>query len=363
MKIINKTIYSSKGKLTKPQGAVIHNDGGSINATPEFYVSWLPTHNPEAGFAHYYINKDTNFRAMDTYSITWHCGNSWGNANLLSYEVCQSGGYGITGASDKDFLANEEATFKQVAEDFKYYGLKPSRDTVFLHRSLSSTDCPWRSWQLHVGKGAANTKANRNKLVDYFVSRIKHYMDGSGSSKPSATTNKAITKKPASNSKPLTNGKVGDKVKVVDALYVSSDGTGRSTAKKGKTGTIKKVVSSGKRYLVEDWGWGHANDLQLVTSAAKPKPTTTKKPASNGGWIAEKGTFTLSKAIYLRTSASSNGGSLGLIGVGQKIEYNAFKHSGGYVWIRQPRANGKYGYMATGESKNGKRVSKWGTFK
>lgn len=60
----------------------------------------------------------------------------------------------------------------------------------------------------------------------------------------------------------MKDGKVGDKVKVYDSLYKSTDGTGRSTAKRGQTGTIKRVEKSGKRYLVENWGWGHDNDLQ-----------------------------------------------------------------------------------------------------
>lgn len=51
VEIINKTIYSSKGSLGKPSGAVIHNDAGGKGATAKSYVSSLPNHNPAVGFA------------------------------------------------------------------------------------------------------------------------------------------------------------------------------------------------------------------------------------------------------------------------------------------------------------------------
>ena len=35
----------------------------------------------------------------------------------------------------------------------------------------------------------------------------------------------------------------------------------------GKTGTIKRVVSGNKPYLIDSLGWAHKNDIQLVTSS------------------------------------------------------------------------------------------------
>ena len=60
----------------------------------------------------------------------------------------------------------------------KSYDLPVNRSTVNLHRQYFGTSCPHRSWDIHVGKGAANTTANNNKMKDYFVKRIKHYYDG-----------------------------------------------------------------------------------------------------------------------------------------------------------------------------------------
>ncbi|HBI2020805.1 TPA: N-acetylmuramoyl-L-alanine amidase, partial [Enterococcus faecalis] len=93
------------------------------------------------GFAHYYIDRNTIARVEDTFNAAWHTANSDGNLNYVGYEVCQS-----MGASDADFLANEQMTFKQVAEDMKFWGMQPNRDTVRLHKEFVPTACPHRSW-------------------------------------------------------------------------------------------------------------------------------------------------------------------------------------------------------------------------
>lgn len=90
-----------------------------------------------------------------------------------------------------------------------------------------------------------------------------------GYSANSSSNNNTSTSKPAAS----TSFKVGDKVKITDALYKDSTGAGRSTASRGKTGTIKRVVSGNKPYLIDSLGWAHKNDIQLVTAVT----TTTKK--------------------------------------------------------------------------------------
>ena len=148
------------------KGVVIHNDAGSIYGTPEWYTNWLSTRDKSLGIAHYYITKDAIARLVDTNKIAYHCGDgispTSGNGNYIGYEVCQS-----IGASDADFLANEEMTFRQVAEDMLYYGIPVNRDTVRLHKEFVPTSCPHRSWDLH-GRSV-------NAVKDYFISRIKYY--------------------------------------------------------------------------------------------------------------------------------------------------------------------------------------------
>ena len=80
-----------------------------------------------------------------------------------------------------------------------------------------------------------------------------------GYSANSSSNNNTSTSKPAAS----TSFKVGDKVKITDALYKDSTGAGRSTASRGKTGTIKRVVSGNKPYLIDSLGWAHKNDIQL----------------------------------------------------------------------------------------------------
>ncbi|MET1966769.1 N-acetylmuramoyl-L-alanine amidase [Enterococcus gallinarum] len=97
-----------------------------------------------------------------------------------------------------------------------------------------------------------------SKKMDAGVNALLKVMGyASGSSNSSSNTSNQST----------SNFKVGDKVKIVDALYKESTGAGRSTASRGKTGTIKRVVSGNKPYLIDSLGWAHKNDIQLVTTS------------------------------------------------------------------------------------------------
>ena len=128
-----------------PTGVVIHNDAGSNGANVAFYSNWLPTHDPELGFAHVYIASDGRLQASDFSNMAWHCANSYGNANYASWEVCQSEG------DLNQFLKNEQAVLDDVAKYMKQWGLTPSYDTIKLHQELSSTSCPRRSVEVHGG--------------------------------------------------------------------------------------------------------------------------------------------------------------------------------------------------------------------
>lgn len=89
--------------------------------------------------------------------------------------------------------------------------------------------------------------------------------------------------------------------------------------------------------------------------------SNTKRPAFSG-WIAEKWHFKLGQAINLRTEPNTSSKIIATLPVGSVLQYDSYKIDyNGYVWLRQPRSNG-YGYLASGESRNGKRVSTWGTF-
>lgn len=145
-----------------PAGIFLHNDAGSQNANAAFYRNWLQSHNLENGFAHYYVTADSILQAEDDANCAWHCGNSDGNLNYLSIEICQSmGELGI-------FQANEEKALALAAQKCKQYGIAPSNNTIRLHQEVYATACPHRSAEIHGGASAA-------KL--YFINRIKELMN------------------------------------------------------------------------------------------------------------------------------------------------------------------------------------------
>lgn len=147
-----------------PKGIFIHNDAGSQNANKEYYDSWLRTHNLGSGFAHYYVCNDGVLQAEDDQYKAWHCGQSDGNRNYLSIEVCQSLG-------DLDiFKENENVALMLAADKCKQYGIAPSSDTIKLHQEVFPTSCPHRSVEIHGG---------REQTKQYFVDKISEYMASS----------------------------------------------------------------------------------------------------------------------------------------------------------------------------------------
>ena len=100
-----------------------------------------------------------------------------------------------------------------------------------------------------------------------------------------------------------------------------------------------------------------------------PKPTNTpnkaqSKPFTQTGiqWISEKWHFVTNTPIYLRTAPNVKAPEIALLGTGSYIKYDAYAYADGYVWLRQPRADGSYGYLASGECVGNKRTSYWGSF-
>ena len=153
----------------KPKGAIIHNDAGRMSAVD--YITWLRmartpnTSKAESGFANYYIDRNNIVRVATTTIGAYAAANPYYNKNFLHYEVCQQ-----LGANNADWLANERAVFMQVAEDFHYYGLKPSMETIVLHHDVSrtGTSCPKRSMMTHGGNYPAVRK--------YFIDQVNYYM-------------------------------------------------------------------------------------------------------------------------------------------------------------------------------------------
>ena len=159
VKKINENLMDA-GRLTSIDFVVIHNDAGSM--TPEQYVNWLVNRDKSLGIAHYYCNRNTIARVIDTFNIGYHTGDWWSNCRSIGYEVCES-----MKVSDEEFLQNEDMTLMQATEDLIYYGLPINTQTVRLHHEFVPTTCPHRSMELH-GNSTESVK-------NYFVSRMRYF--------------------------------------------------------------------------------------------------------------------------------------------------------------------------------------------
>ena len=105
---------------------------------------------------------------------------------------------------------------------------------------------------------------------------------------------------------------------------------------------------------------------QTVINTPAPKPIAVPDKwvdAIGATWHKEDGTFTSNTAINLRWGATLQSNKLAELPAGSQIKYDAYSISNGFVWIRQPRENGQYAYLATGRAANGKRLDYWGSFK
>lgn len=160
VKKINETLMNDSGRLLNLEFVVIHNDAGSM--TPEQYVDWLRYRDKYLGIAHYYCNRNTIARVIDTVNIGYHTGDWWSNCRSIGYEVCES-----LKVNDEEFLQNEDMTLMQATEDLIYYGLPINMQTVRLHHEFVSTTCPHRSMELHGG--------TTESVKEYFVNRMRYF--------------------------------------------------------------------------------------------------------------------------------------------------------------------------------------------
>lgn len=98
-----------------------------------------------------------------------------------------------------------------------------------------------------------------------------------------------------------------------------------------------------------------------TTSNRTSQPATGQSWRDTLGdtWHREDGTFTSNSFINLRWGAKVNSSRIATITPGQTVKYDAWSRHDSYVWVRQPRSNGQYGYLAVRDI-NG---TAFGTFK
>lgn len=88
--------------------------------------------------------------------------------------------------------------------------------------------------------------------------------------------------------------------------------------------------------------------------ATQPKSNSSNSWTDSLGdvWHHESGTFISNSWINLRWGAKTTSSKIGMIAPGQTVKYDAWSRHDGYVWVRQPRSNGNYGYLAVRDSNN-----------
>ena len=80
-------------------------------------------------------------------------------------------------------------------------------------------------------------------------------------------------------------------------------------------------------------------------------------------WHKQVGKVVLRSNVYLRWGAKTSSSAIALLHKSTAVKYDAYSYHGGYVWIRQPRGHGSYGYLATGTCKGTKTTSNWAEWK
>lgn len=108
------------------------------------------------------------------------------------------------------------------------------------------------------------------------------------------------------------------------------------------------------------WGTFKVGSAKATTpvvhqNVQKPVATITN---NNATWTKQNGTFITGGAINLRTGASTKSPIIETLPINTVIKYDAYYRAGKYVWLRQPRANGQYGYLV-GRLNN----QAWGTYR
>lgn len=106
-------------------------------------------------------------------------------------------------------------------------------------------------------------------------------------------------------------------------------------------------------FYLDEVGWNKLGNPDGKQAPTENKPTPTPAPVSvntwtdslGDKWTEEKGTFTTNQPINLRWGAKTSSALITTLPAGSDIKYDAYSRHDGFVWLRQPRGNGQYGYL------------------
>ena len=126
--------------------------------------------------------------------------------------------------------------------------------------------------------------------------------------------------------------------------------------------TISTVIHPGDVLRVADKGQGDKVSDKATAPVQQPKPTQAQTWTDSLGdvWHKESGTFISNTYLHLRYGAKPYSSTLMYAGPGLVIKYDAWSSHDGFVYVRQPRGNGQYAYIAC---RNAQTNEPYGTFK
>lgn len=118
----------------------------------------------------------------------------------------------------------------------------------------------------------------------------------------------------------------------------------------------------------EGWLKLAKGDRDGSTPAPAPAPAPQPVPVEPKGfvdslgdhWIYEQGVFTSNTPLHLRYGARPTSSVIAVLPAGSTIKYDAFSRGDQFIYVRQPRGNGQYGYVAVRDAKTNE---PYGTFK
>lgn len=126
--------------------------------------------------------------------------------------------------------------------------------------------------------------------------------------------------------------------------------------------TISAVIHPGDVLRVADKGQGDKVSDKATAPVQQPKPTQAQTWTDSLGdvWHKESGTFISNTYLHLRYGAKPYSSTLMYAGPGLVIKYDAWSSHDGFIYVRQPRGNGQYAYIAC---RNAQTNEPYGTFK
>ena len=229
-----------------------------------------------------------------------------------------------------------------------------------------------RAWgTFKAGSAVATKPATNNKPAQHATSNNK-------SAQKPATNNSDWTKQ---NGVFITGGAINLRTgastnsKVIALLPTNTEIKYDAYRTTGQYTWLRQPRANGQYGYLVGRNNGNAWGTFKAGSAAASKPATNNKPAQNtnkpsqpvhtntsnnvnSNWTKQNGVFITGGAINLRTGASTNSKVIALLPTNTEIKYDAYSTEGQYTWLRQPRANGQYGYLVGRNNGNA-----WGTFK